>query len=150
MVFFSFSFPPWRWHGSQDLGHAESVIRPRAPPPASLYFFIEEMWEKLNGWTLCLLLFMKRAKSTGLLKTRLSEDQRDSAGHSRLQRRVGLQYPRWDSATSGKTSLEGHLPLPNHSCAQKGRVPGHPLLELGSEANPRGCPEGAPAPAYRS
>lgn len=86
------------------------------------YFFIEEMWEKLNGWTLCLLLFMKRAKATGLLKTRLSEDKRDSAGHSRLQRRVGPQDLRWDSTTRGKTSLEGHLPLPNHSCAQKGRA----------------------------
>lgn len=65
------------------------------------------MWEKLNGWTLCLLLFMKRAKSTGLLKTRLSEDKRDLACHSRLQRRVGPRDLRWDSATLGKTNFEG-------------------------------------------
>lgn len=156
MVFFNFSFPPWRWAWEPGpWGHAKSVIRPRAPPPASLYFFIEEMWAKLNGWTLCLLLFTKRAKSTGLLKTRLSEGKGDSACPSRLPRRVGPRDLRWDSATSGKTSLEGHFPLPNHSCAQKNAAPWSSLLERCSGANPRGYREaqgrrGASAPAYRS
>lgn len=91
------------------------------------------MWEKLYGWALCLLLFMKRAKSTGLLRHAFQKTNgTQPATHAFKGMSVhgifaGTLLPQAGpgsdlNLTPGPRSLRSFPPLPNHSCVQNSRA----------------------------